>query len=238
VRLAVNTSRPPLDQRAVRQALLYALDRARIAEVVTRAPPVLGSPGIVPPETPWFRPALPAYAFDPERARALLGGSSVTLELLADPSYREPELMQPMLQAVGITLDVKRVDPKTRTQLLREGNFALAEVQHLGVGGDPDFLRRWSDGVEANDFAQGWTFDNAEFSRLAHDQAATIDPTRRRELVFRMQAILADELPTIPLYYRRFYWAYDTHNVTPMNTAGGLMNGLPMVHNKLIFLQR
>jgi peptide/nickel transport system substrate-binding protein len=53
-----------------------------------------------------------------------------------------------------------------------------------------------------------------------------------------MQAILADELPTIPLYYRRFYWVYDQQRYTPMNTWGGLMNALPFVQNKLTFLRR
>ena len=165
---------------------MLALDRARIAEVITRAPPVVGSPGIVAPETPWFDPDLPAYSFDPQRAQQLLGGQTFNLELLADPTYREPELLQPMLQAVGVTLTVKRVDARTRTQLLREGNFQLAEVQHLGVGGDPDFLRRWQEGTEANDFAQGWTFANPEFAQLARMQAATLDPAARKSLVYRV----------------------------------------------------
>ncbi len=238
VRLAVNTSRPPLDRREVRQALMLALDRRRIAEVITRAAPLVGSAGIVPPETPWFDPDLPAYDFEPARAKQLLGGQTFSLELLADSTYREPELLEPMLQAVGVTLKVRRVDSRTRTQLLREGNFQLAEVQHLGVGGDPDFLRRWQEGVEANDFAQGWTFDNAEFAQLARAQAATLDAGARKQLVYRMQAILADELPTLPLYYRRFYWIYDQQGYTPMNTWGGLMNALPFVQNKLTFLQR
>ncbi|MCA1598091.1 MAG: ABC transporter substrate-binding protein, partial [Chloroflexi bacterium] len=238
VRLAVNTSKPPLDRREVRQALMLAVDRARIAEVISRAAGIVGSPGIVPPETPWFNPDLPAYSFDPERAKQLLDGQTLSLELLADPTYREPELLQPMLQAIGVRLNVKRVDAKTRTQLLRDGNFQLAEVQHLGVGGDPDFLRRWQEGVEANDFAQGWTFTNAEFAQLARAQAGTLDTAARKQLVYRMQAILADELPTIPLYYRRFYWIYDSQRYTPMNTWGGLMNALPFVHNKLTFLRR
>jgi peptide/nickel transport system substrate-binding protein len=238
VRLAVNTTRPPLDRREVRQALMLALDRARIAEVVTHAPPVVGSAGVVPPESPWFNPDLPVYGFEPQRARELLGGTSFTLELLADPAYREPELIQPMLLAVGVTLNIKRVDAKTRTQLLREGNFEIAEVQHLGVGGDPDFMRRWQEGVEANDFAQGWTFTHDEFTQLAAAQASTLDPAARRAIVYRMQAILADELPTLPLYHRRFYWVYDQQRYGPMNTWGGLMNALPFVQNKLTFLRR
>jgi peptide/nickel transport system substrate-binding protein len=208
-----------------------------MANVVTRAPAVVGSPGVIPPETPWFNPRLPSYPYDPERARALLQGQSYTLELLTDPTNREPELMQPMLQAVGIKLDVKRVDGATRTQLLREGNFQLAMLQHVGIGGDPDFLRRWSSGEEANDYAQGFTFRDPEYVNLAREQVATVDPTQRKQLVFRMQEILADQLPTIPLYYRRFYWVYDTQAYTPMNTWGGLMDGLPFVQNKLSFLR-
>jgi peptide/nickel transport system substrate-binding protein len=237
VRLAVNTERAPLDRKEVRQAIAYALDRARIASLVTRAPAVVGSPGVVPPETPWFNPRLPAYAFDPERARALLGGQTYTLELLADPSNREPELLQPMLQAVGISLEIKRLDGPGRTQLLREGNFQLALVQHIGIGGDPDFLRRWSSGDESNDYAQGWTFRQPEFVQLATRQATTLDPEQRKAIVFRMQEILADQLPTIPLYYRRFYWVYDSQAYTPMNTWGGLMDGVPFVQNKLSFLR-
>jgi peptide/nickel transport system substrate-binding protein len=236
VRLAFNTARAPLDQPAVRQAIAYAIDRSRIAEVVTKGPPIAGSAGVIPPETHWFAPGLPAYDVDPARARALLGGQSPTLELLADPTSREPELLQPMLEAVGIHLVVKRADASTRTQLLREGSFQVALLSHIGVGGDPDYLRRWYSGQETNDFAQGSIFHDADFERLARAQASTTDVSARQEMVAQMQRILADQLPTLTLYYRRFYWVYDSTRFTPMNTCGGLMNGIPFVTNKLAFL--
>ncbi|GIW05959.1 MAG: DNA-binding protein [Dehalococcoidia bacterium] len=238
VRLAVNTERAPLNRREVRQAIMYAIDRATIAEVVTKGAPVVGSAGVIPPSSPWYNPEVRHYPYDPEAARALLRGEQLTIELLADPSYREPELMAPMLQAVGITLVIKRADSATRTALLREGNFQLAEVQHIGVGGDPDFLRRWYAGEEANDFAQGSIFTNAEFDQLAREAAATVDVQQRRAIVNRIQALLAEELPTIVLYHRRFYWAYDRTVFAPVTTWGGLMNGIPFPHNKLAFLRR
>ncbi len=237
VRLAVNTQRAPLDQKAVRQAIAYALDRAQIAAVSTKGEPIIGD-GVIPPESPWFNPDVPTYPFDPERARQLLGGETYTIELLAGPTNREPELMAPMLEAVGITLVTKRVDGPTRTQLLREGNFQLGLIQHIGTGGDPDFLRRWYAGEETNDYAQGSIFADPAFDQLAREQATALDPARRKEAVFQMQAILAEELPTIVLYHRRFYWVYDSTKIAPMETWGGLMNGIPFVHNKLIFLPR
>lgn len=237
VRLAVNTEQAPLDRKEVRHAIAYALDRAQLASVITKGEPIIGD-GVVPPESPWFNPDLPTYPYDPERARELLGGETFSIELLAGPTNREPELMAPMLEAVGITLVTKRVDSPTRTQLLREGNFQLGLIQHIGTGGDPDFLRRWYAGEEANDYAQGSVFADPEFAQLAREQATTLDPARRRDLVFQMQAILAEELPTIVLYHRRFYWVYDSTKIEPIATWGGLMNGIPLLHNKLIFLPR
>jgi peptide/nickel transport system substrate-binding protein len=238
VRLAVNTERAPLDRREVRQALMYAIDRATIAEVVTKGAPIVGNAGVVPPSSPWYNPNVRQYPYDPAAARQLLGGERLTLELLADPAHREPELLAPMLEAVGISLVIKRVDSATRTALLREGNFQLAQVVHIGVGGDPDYLRRWYAGEEANDFAQGSIFKNAEYERLARESAAIVDEPQRRAVVYRLQALLAEELPTIVLYHRRFYWAYDRTVFAPVTTWGGLMNGIPFPHNKLAFLRR
>ena len=237
VRLAVNTARPPLDRKEVRQAIAYALDRQQIAETITRGPAIVGSAGVVPPETPWHNPALPAYGFDPDQARELLGGESLTLGLIADANARDPDLMAPMLEEVGITLDVQRVDGPTRIALLDEGDFDLALVTHIGVGGDPDFLRRWYAGEEANAFAKGSIFANAEYAALGEEQAATLDADARRAIVFRMQAILAEELPTIALYHRRFFWVHDPAVFTPLETWGGLLNGVPFPNNKLTLIE-
>jgi peptide/nickel transport system substrate-binding protein len=237
VRLVVNSDKPPLDRKEVRQAVANALDRALIAETITRGPAIVGSAGVVPPETPWHNPDVKQYPFDPDQARTLLGGQELTIALLADPQAREPELMAPMLEAVGITLDVQRADAATRSQVLREGGFQLALTAHIGVGGDPDYLRRWYTGEEANAFAQGSIFRDAEYLALAEEQAATLDPERRRAIVFRMQEILAEELPTIVLYHRRFYWLYDPALFTPLETWGGLMDGIPFPNNKLTLIE-
>ncbi len=109
---------------------------------------------------------------------------------------------------------------------------------HIGVGGDPDFLRRWFTGAEANAFAQGDALDNDEFQRLAARQVRTLDPIRRRQIIFRLQEILAEELPTLPLYYRRFYWIYNSAKLHPFGTPGGLLDGIPLIENKLVFLPR
>ncbi|GAC1327200.1 MAG: ABC transporter substrate-binding protein [Chloroflexota bacterium] len=238
VRLVLNTEQAPLDRVEVRRALAFALRRDLLAQTVTRGDPVVGSFGVIPPETPWFAPSVQQYDFDPSRARELLGGQHVSFELLANPEYREPELIRPMLEDVGISVSIRHVDGPGKAQLLRARQFQAAELQHIGIGGDPDFLRRWYCGTEGNQSAQGDILHDPTFAELAQQQLTAPDPATRKALVARLQETLAEHVPTIPLFYRRFYWVYATDRVQPMNTSGGLMNGVPFVTNKLIFLSR
>jgi peptide/nickel transport system substrate-binding protein len=238
-RLLFNLDRPPLNQKAVRQGIAYAINRTQLATLVTRGPGVPGNPGVVPPGDSWFAPQVRAYPYDPAKARSLLAGAGVAplrIELLSSPSP-VPPLLQQTLRAAGIELTVRTVDAQTRAALIAEGRFQMALTFHIGAGGDPDYLRRWFDGSEANQFGQTTGFASPEYQRLAAAQVRTLDAGARHRLVERMQAILAEELPTLPLYYRRFYWVYDSRQFTPVAVRGGLMNGIPLIENKLAFLK-
>lgn len=238
VRLIINTEKPPLNDIKVRQAIAYALNRKLIAKTITHGFPIVGSAGgVVPPETPWFNPNLPPYRYDPRKARELLANKHYTVDLLAGPDDKEPDLMQPMLAEVGIKLNVQRVDQPTQTSLSNSGKFEMALTSHIGVGGDPDYLRRWYTGDEANAFAQGSKWRDPEYMKLATREAVTMDVTKRRQIVFRMQEIMAEQLPTIVLYHRRFYWLYHPSAFTPMRTWGGLMDGIPFPDNKLTLIR-
>ena len=113
----------------------------------------------------------------------------------------------------------------------------MALTSHIGVGGDPDFLRRWYANQTYNSFEDGNAIHSAEFTLLANQQVAEMDMTRRKALVNQMQAVLAEELPTLALYHRPFYWLYDPNAFQGwFNTWGGIMDGIPLVDNKLAFL--
>ena len=218
--------------------IAHALNRTQLALALTRGAGIPGSPGLIPPTDPWYAPGTRAYPYDPVRARTLQsasGLSSSQIELLASPSPAVP-LIQEMLRAVGIDAVARVVDARTRAALIGEGKFQLALTYHIGAGGDPDYLRRWMTGEDANQFGQGSDFADPTYARLAREQAETLDPVRRRGVVNQMQAILAEELPTLALYYRRFTWVYDGRKLRPVATRGGLMNGIPLIENKVIFL--
>ena len=256
MRLIFNVDRQPFTDRRVRHAVAYALNRRDIAERVTRAPDVVvGSAGVIPPESPWHA-KVKEYPFDPQRARRLLDeagvvdrdgdglrelpdGAKLTVELLADPAADDAQLVMAQLRAVGLASRLLVADPKTRTELQQKRAFQLALTSHIGVGGDPDFLRRWFAGEVFNVFEFGNALHSPEFDALAAAQSRELDLAKRKELVARMQQVLAEELPTLPLYHRRAYHVYDPAKWDRwFNTAGGIMTGIPLLENKLAFLGR
>lgn len=251
-RLIFNLDRPPTSLRPFRQAVAHALNRERIASVVTRGPAPQGSAGVVPPTDPWHSAGAAQYAYDPSRARALLAaagyedrdgdgwledrrGARLSVELVSSP-VPDAQLVQQMLREAGVEVRLRTVDPATRAALAAEGRFQMLFTAHIGSGGDPDYLRTWFTGAEANQYAAGSRMRSPEYLRLARLQLAALDPEARRRYVERMQVLLSRELPTLPLYYRRFFWVYDGRKLTPIATAGGLLNGLPLLENKLAFL--
>ncbi|MCL6554203.1 MAG: ABC transporter substrate-binding protein, partial [Firmicutes bacterium] len=210
--------------------------------------------GVIPPGDPWYSERVRAYPYDPARARVLLqeagyadrngdgwledrDGGRLQVELVSTAA-RDVELIQQMLKEVGIDVRIRTVDAATRAQLGSEGRFQMLLATHVGSGGDPDYLRTWFVGEDANQFARGSRMRSPEYQRLARLQLRALDREARRRLIERMQIMLSEELPTLPLYYRRFFWIYDSRKFAPLPTRGGLMNGLPLIENKLAFLPR
>ncbi len=179
----------------------------------------------------------PARLGAPQRETSRLVGHELQVELLATP-IRDVELIQQMLKEVGIDVRIRTVDPATRAQLGSEGRFQMLLTLHTGSGGDPDYLRTWFTGREGDLFARGSVMRSPEYLRLARLQSRTLDPAQRRGHIDRLQEMLSEELPTLPLYYRRFFWIYDSRKFTPIATRGGLLNGIPHADNKLAFLSR
>lgn len=236
LQIIFNTQRPPLDRAAFRKAIAHAIDRERIVQQVTYDGAIVANPGILSPFSDWYHPDLPAYAYVPDTAGRMLqeqGVDAVALQLTlitTGPYVREAELVQQDLAQIGLAVTVQTGDRNTVDALLREGNFDLAISGHGGIA-NPAMLRMptWPAGV----------YHNETYERLYHKQAGTIDPERRRELVWQLQEIIADELPVLTLWHPRMWTVVDASQLdTWFYTPGGVGFGIPLAMNKLIFMER
>jgi len=248
LKLVMNHREPPLNEKNFRQALAYAIDRQALVEITQRGHAVAGNPGFVPPDSSWYNPQVTAYPFDLDRAKALLQGlgcevrdgkvfrgeASLKLEMLSQPRFKEVGLfVKEQLERLGIEIDIRSLESKTLDFKVLHWQFQLAISGHGGLY-EPSFLKR---GILDEDFNSVRYRRNQELTKLVNAQLAEMHPEKRKEIVFHIQELYAEDLPNLPLYYPNWYWA---HNglLELFYTRNGVALGIPIPLNKLVFIEK
>ncbi|WP_282938923.1 ABC transporter substrate-binding protein [Paenibacillus sp. RC67] len=249
VRVVFNLDHSQLKDKKLRQAIAYALDRSEMAKKIVGGEPLVGSAGIIPPDSTWYNKDVLKYDYNTAKADEMLDQlgyaknasgvrEALKLNMMVSSTSKEAQMMQEMLKKVGITLNIQQVDTATFTAAMGENKYDMAITGHIGLSGDPDFLRLWFMGSASNAYAaRGKSFTNEEFQKLAEAQLQELDPVKRKAEVNQMQAILSDELPTLVLYHRPFYLMYKKSDFNGwFNTFGGIADGIPLWDNKAAFI--
>lgn len=209
--LAFNLRRKPFDDLRVREAVNRALDRPALLE---RALHGYGAPGygFYTPAVAWaYDPNAQAPELDLDRARALLDAAGLR------PDPRDPEgirlkteILCPrlgafqdiarevadQLRAVGIAARVEVVGVRQwMERAIQRHDFDLSMISG-GQGPDPENLnvRFGSRGT-----AQIMGYANPELDAALAEGARAVDLARRARAYFRVQKILARDLPIAPL---------------------------------------
>ncbi len=188
---------PALQDKNVRQAIAYAIDRSDIIEKVTRGAAILPGDGFIPQESVWYNKNIDNYEFDTEKAKELLGGKTYDFTLTISNSngeVRMAELMKLTLAEVGINVTVESFDSKTRDTMYKNGEYQLLINGYGGWGSDIDMLR--------TDYANGGIkgYNNDELNKLCDEQLIETDPQKRLELGYKIQDIIAEDIPQLPIY--------------------------------------
>ncbi len=246
-KLMMNHQRAPLSDVRFRQALAYAIDREAMVQVTQRGHAVAGSPGIMPPTSPWYNPQTPPYAYDPARARQLLleigysledgrftrDGQPLELELLAPGRFKDDgQFIASQLEELGIKINYQTLEDKTVDAKVEAWDFDLALYGHGGLY-EPSILARVITGAGFN--SARYTAD-AELNRLLEAQASEMDPAQRRDIVYQIQARYAADLPALTLYYPEWYWAHDGR-VDLYYTMDGVASGVPIPLDRMAFVK-
>lgn len=214
--VGINLRDPVLQDRRVRHALGYAINRQAIVDHLRRG---LARPavGVLPPASWAFEPDVFQFAYDPARAQALLDeagyrdpdgdGPEPRLRLSLKVSTNEfirlqAAVIQQDLKRAGIELDVRSYEFATLYADVLKGNFQLFTLQWVGVS-DPDMLRRvfHSQQMPPNGFNRGY-YANPEVDRLIDAAMVAESEDERRALYGEAQRVIAEDAPYISLWYK------------------------------------
>lgn len=217
-RLILNMEkRSELKEVSLRKALAYGINRQEMVEKVARGAGIVASMGYIPKEHIWYNDKALKYAYEPEKAKKLLGEKKYAFEILTGNRGAEvkiAELIKMTLKEIGININIKSVDMKTRDMAVKNRDFEIALIGHGGWGGDPDSLREiygtdtQEDGSPASNSLPGYY--NDEITKLSQEQMKEIDNKKRKEMIFKLQELIAEDAPQIPLYNTKSYFIYKT----------------------------
>jgi peptide/nickel transport system substrate-binding protein len=212
-------------QKEVRQALLYALDRQGLVDEVLEGQGLVADSPILP--ITWaYDPGVRKYAYDPERAIGLLDATGwqdsdgdlvrdkegveleFTLLTSDDPIMtRMAEQMARQWRAVGIEATIRAVSSDAAVHFVRNRNFDAALIE-IELTADPDPYPLWhSTQAESGQNFAG--FSNEEADIVMEEARRTTDRERRFELYAAFQQIFAEEVPSLLIYYPIYVYAVD-----------------------------
>jgi len=218
---------PLLQDRRVRQALMYAIDREAISIRLFGGKQPVAHSSINPLD--WvFATDVPNYAFDANKAGALLdqagwtrkgsgmranaAGKPLRFEIMTTAGNRTRELVEQVLQsqwkAAGIDIRIRNEPARVffgETVTKRKfGAMAMFAWISAPESVPRTTLHSKEIPTESNNWSgQNYTgFKNAEMDSLLEQIELELDRDKRREMWHRLQHIYATELPALPLYFR------------------------------------
>ncbi|WP_149093644.1 ABC transporter substrate-binding protein [Paenibacillus terrae] len=193
----------------VRRALALALDRNGLTNAVTFG---FAKPAnsLLPPAIPYnTNDTIKALSFDTNAAKAELAkskfpnGFSTKLLIASGNNSRtqEAQIIQAAAKTIGIDIQIESVELAS----FRERFFAydFSAMINSGQADSPEANSILAFQTDPEGFSKSyWThYTNNEVTKLLHEGQKTPDGEERAGIYAKLQQILADEVPYIPLYY-------------------------------------
>jgi peptide/nickel transport system substrate-binding protein len=207
--IALTNDAKPLDDKRVRQALNYAVDRDALDKSLFQG---LAEPMTAPmPKAQWgFDETLKGYPYDPEKAKKLLAeagfpnGFEAELLSYSSPRGYNPAgadfavAIQGYLQKVGVKANIRKQEMGAFLAEVRSGKYnSMFTSGFTGDNGDPDnFLYTLfaSPMMPVNDTSH---YKNPEVDRMLLEAKRSADKEKRIALYKEAQRIIMDDAPWI-----------------------------------------
>jgi len=215
-----NTRLKPFDDKRVRQAFNYAVDKEAIVRDIAKMGSIAAT-GVLPPGMPGYDPDLPGYSYNPARARQLLaeagypdgvGFPAVQLWAFSAAPNTQAEMAayQKYLAAVGVRVEM-RFAPNwpSYEAMIREQQLPMFRLSWYANIPDPDIF--FSPLLRSSSAGYYRFYDNPQVEQLLDQAVAESSDRRRISLYHQVERIVIDDAPWIMQHYfvsQRLYQPY------------------------------
>jgi peptide/nickel transport system substrate-binding protein len=206
------------NDKRVRQALVYAIDRQGIVNQVLKGYGRVVNSHIIGPD--WaINPNLNKYEYNPDKAKALLAEANwdpntpVVINWMAGQGGKDVEnsllIAQSQLQAVGIKADFQPLERGPLLEAITSRNFDLVSYGGGVYTVDPDstsyvLMTQFIQPKGANNVG----YSNTTVDRLFMEGRAATDPAARAKIYQEASAIINDEVSHVWLFVADAIYGY------------------------------
>jgi peptide/nickel transport system substrate-binding protein len=207
--LGLTNTRPPFDNKLVRQAVNYAIDKQTIVDAFFEGrAEVAVNP--MPSSISGYNDEIEDYPYDPEKAKSLLAeagydGSEIELWAMPVPRPYMPdgqkvaEAIQKNLADVGIPSKIVTYEWATYLEKANNGEADAFLLGWTGDNGDADnfiYTLLDKDNIGSNNYAY---YSSDEAHELLIAAQSEVDEEKRIELYKQAQVIIHEDAPWVPL---------------------------------------
>ena len=204
----VNTTRPPFTDARIRRALALAIDRDALVRDVMRGGQVPAYAVSYPGDS-GYTPRAHLAGGVPEAQRLLAeagypaGHGLPPIELLYNSNQAYNRSVVEAIQAMwrknlGVEVSLVNQEWKVYLDSMHTGNYQIARSGWIADYPDPHVFLEIFETGNGNNYAH-WS--NPEYDRLLHEALRAPDEAARYEIYQKMDAILVQECPALPLFY-------------------------------------
>ncbi|MGG5822734.1 ABC transporter substrate-binding protein [Falsiroseomonas sp. HW251] len=202
--LTFDATKPPFNDRRVRLAMDYAVDRQQILDQILGGQGSLLQGQLLTANTFGFNPNIRPRPYDPAMARRLLAeagyprGFTTTIATRSGRYLSDVDITNAlvgMFQEVGVRATVNVMEGGVWARQATAGDMGPAHLVGWFSLGDADFATVW--------FTRGGQrafWSNEEYERLFVEARSTVDESRRLAAYHRMMEILNEEAPSVFLF--------------------------------------
>jgi peptide/nickel transport system substrate-binding protein/oligopeptide transport system substrate-binding protein len=208
VYIGINTTRGPLTDVRVRQAINYAIDIDRIIERLISGRGTRAA-GVVPPALAGYDSTRRAYPYDPAKAKALLtaaghpNGIDIELWTSVTPIYlRMAETIQAYLNKVGIrTKLVQRESAASRGAARKGQTDMILKDWYADYPDAEDFLYPLLHSANKGAGGNVSFFAHPQFDSVVTASRRELDENKRNQLYRQADSIAFEQAPMVFLYF-------------------------------------